>query len=327
MTGLIPSRGLCHAVFLLIRAAHLSARPLGFAEWVDRARRQSTFMATALDLDDVAQRLVDARLVDLTEPLTISQRLSGLWQTADSGTFLAIARALLEACPPHWLDMVVSPAGVHLEYVPSQDLAAMEWLGAELGDLLAIAGAERLKARENEFALRIGAAAELIVLDAKAREGGSVTHVSKIGDFFGYDIEHRIGGNICRLEVKGAVESSSKGFFITRNEVMKARRYGDEWVLVQVVFGSGVALKEKITASDVCRVRSISAEQLSSLIPDDTQHFSWVDSARVTPPGDYWSGYELAGVTSRSPVEADGPQLTAAEGLIGHSSRVDIRFP
>lgn len=255
-------------------------------------------MAEALNLDEVAQRLVDAHLVDLAEPLAISERLSGLWRTADNATFLAIARTLLETSPPHWLDMVVSPAGVHLEYVPSQDLAAMEWLGADLGELLAIAGASRLKDRESEFALRIGAAAELIVFEAKSRECGSVVHVSKIADFFGYDIEHRIGATICRLEVKGAVESSSKGFFVTRNEVTKARRYGDEWVLVQVVFGSSVALKEEIAASDVCLVRSISAGQLTSLVPSDTQHFAWVDSARVTPPSSYWSEYYLEGVTN-----------------------------
>jgi hypothetical protein len=192
-----------------------------------------------------------------------------------------------------WMDAVVSSRGVQLEYIPTDDMLAMQWLGDDLADLLIDAGRQRHATRESEFARRLGSAAEFVVLRAKEREGGHVIHVARIADSFGYDVEHRLGVRTARIEVKGAVESTSDGFFITRNEIAQARRHGAEWILVQVVFRSSIALKGEIAVEDISAVRILSSEQVCSLIPADTPHFSWIEAARVRPPVSLWSTYPL----------------------------------
>jgi hypothetical protein len=289
---LIPSRGLCHAVFLLNRAAHLRENH-SENEWVERARRQSTIMASALNLERVAQTLVKVGLVRTAQCISPVPELDELWIDANSATFLAIARVLLEKCPPPWLEAAVSAHGLLLEYIPTTDLNAMRWLGEHLEDLLIEAGRKLQATTEDEFARRLGNAAELVVLRAKEREGGQTIHVARISDSFGYDIEHRVSSDTTRIEVKGAVESSSYGFFITRNEVVQARRYATEWVLMQVIFRSAIALRDELKFDDIIGVRTLTSDQVCSLVPPDTPHFSWTASARVRPPVDFWSPHAL----------------------------------
>ncbi len=93
---------------------------------------------------------------------------------------------------------------------------------------------------------------------AKEREGGQTIHVARTSNSYGYDIENRRGGYTLRIEVKGAVESTSDGFYITRNEVAQARRHGSEWILVQIIFNSGLALRDELAIDDIRAVRSLS---------------------------------------------------------------------
>ncbi|HDR9808129.1 TPA: DUF3883 domain-containing protein [Burkholderia cenocepacia] len=289
---MLPSRGNCHAVFLLIRAAHLK-RPTSLDAWIAGARQLSTFMAAALDLESMANALIRAGLAKIEDRISIEKVLDRLWAEANRSTLLEIARILFQAHPPRWLESVVGEATAAIEYIPTDDFLALEWLGPDLEPLVTETGRRVTHAKDADLRKRLGDAGERVVLAAKALEGASVTHVASISDFYGYDIEAFFNGKTQRIEVKAAVPRTADNFIISRNEYNKSVAYGDEWCLIQIVFATTIFLKNEITCSDILAARTLSARSLQKLANLDTPSFMWLDAAKISPPTIAWTNYTL----------------------------------
>ena len=289
---MLPSRGNCHAVFLLTRAAHLK-RPTSFDSWVVCACGLSTIMATALDLKSAAGVLVGGGLFRIEETISVAKALDRLWAEANRPTMLGIARVLFQTYPPSWLANVVSETAVATEYIPADDLRALEWLGSDLELLLMEIGWKIIQETDADLRKRLGDAGERVVLAAKEAEGGSVIHVASISDFYGYDVESHIGGRTQRIEVKAAVPHTAESFVVSRNEYEKSVIYGDEWFLMQIVFDSSVLVKSVITSVDILSARILPAGSLRKLVNVDTQYFTWAEAAKISPPPLAWVDYAL----------------------------------
>ena len=125
---MLPTRGGCHAVFLLNRTSQLK-RCVSRASWVDSARQQTTILAGALDLNATAAFLIETRLVQINASVQFDHRFDNLWQQADERTLLTIAKIILETSPPAWLRLNSDDANEPFPYAPESDLRGLAWLG------------------------------------------------------------------------------------------------------------------------------------------------------------------------------------------------------
>lgn len=252
-------------------------------------------MAGALDLERVAATLVDGDLVSVDGSIAARKQMRGLAWRADRRTLLHIARVLLETFPPSWIGNVVSKDGIAWEYIPAVDSDALEWIGEDLLALLTDVATKKLFLRDDEFRQKLGRVGELILAESKRRQGEQVIHVAEISDSFGYDLEcYPSSANILeRIEVKTALTHTNETFHITRNEREKARVYGEEWKLVQIVLSAQVAWKETISRNDIVQIRSLTAAAVVELTARDTSNFRWEESATVSPPSPMWTHYPV----------------------------------
>lgn len=289
---MLPSRGCCHGVFLLCHAARLKKRS-SLADWTCAARDRATFMSRALDLEEIAIRLLDLKLVAVEGDVILADSLEGLSERADVSTLRAIAHILLKAAPPTWLWSAVHEGEIATEYVPASDLQNLAWLGTGLDELLLDVYASLVKPNNERFLKAMGDAAELVVMAALRKMGNHPLHVALLSDSYGYDIEC-LGSNTDRIEVKAASEKSMDRFHITRNEYEKSTRYGHEWRLVQVVFSRDAFLAARIDASHVKLVRELNHGALQELVPKDTTGFKWTSTAQIFPPESAWYPADLS---------------------------------
>lgn len=297
---MLPSRGCCHAVFLLVFSARLKQYS-GLEDWVEAAKGRATIMAATLNLSAVATSLVALNLASLN-PVLPAKSLQSAGEDASNQTFEKIARILLERSPPLWLKVAVSNTGVSREYIPAADLDALAWLGDALDSILL--DVFRSSILEEDFTSKaIGDAAELIVVAALKRMGGTVLHVAQISDAFGYDIEHRHSSGTSRIEVKACSAQTSNSFILSRNEFDKSQLLKSEWRLIQVIFKVGAVFGTTIGPEDIVAIREVTPDILLELTPPDSDSFRWRESAEYRPNTEHWTPCRLdLDLTFRAPM-------------------------
>lgn len=288
----LPTRGLCHSVFLLAYAVRSKERH-SVSEWIAAARRTPTYMANALAIDSAAEHLMCLGLAKTHDDrVSMDERLLRAGSEASTQTLAVIAQVLLQESPPGWIHTAVADGEVRSELIPTSDECSLSWLEGLRDPLLL-----ELKARDSagdRFRAWLGSIGECLVVESEISCGRRVTHVALLSDAFGYDIESRgPSGRVC-IEVKTTLESASNRFFITRNEVEKARRLNSEWQLVQVVLKSDVLAADFVSPQHVVAARCLKSYQVCSLAPQDTNTGTWVDSARINPPDDAWVSWSLS---------------------------------
>ena len=284
---MMPTRGLCHSVFLLAQAAMLAPR-LTIGSWVDAARRSPTYMASALDLESAAQVLIGLGLADVDcDVVRIDPRLSRAGRFATTETLARIAQTLLGQSPPQWLTVSVEDGAVLDEWMPTSDQRDLEWLG-DFRDPILI-DLHRVCGDVEEYREWLGEIGENLVVTIERHRHRRVRHVAQISDAFGFDVES-VGadGRKC-LEVKTALESNADRFFISKHEVRTAAANSEEWCLVQVVLRSTAATEGLIKLREVLCVRFLDASRVIALTPIDTSTGEWIESARISPTHDSWA--------------------------------------
>lgn len=248
-------------------------------------------MAATLNLVAVAKELVALNLVSV-DPVSPVGSLLEAGDQADQQTFEKIARVLLERSPPLWLKVAVSASGVSREYIPQADLDSLSWLGDVL-DIVLVDVWLSLQKEADQAAKALGDAAELLVFAALKRQGGTVIHVSRVSDVFGYDIERHHEGRIERIEVKAASAKTADSFIISRNEFNKSQIFQAEWRLIQVVFTAGAVFGHEVGADEVVDLREISPRTLREICPQDSSSFIWRESAQIRPDAMHWTPCEM----------------------------------
>lgn len=288
----IPSRGRCHAVFLLAYSARVR-RCDDVGSWLRAAGDKPTHMAASLDLLGTAHLLLDTGLVRVDESVVISQDLAKLDKIADVTTLKAIARLILVRRPPDWLRFAISDGFLIKEFIPAADLDALSWLGIDLEAILLTAYQILYGAADEALLKRLGDAGELAVMLALRAQGLSPRHVALVSDRFGYDIELEMHNRLNGFEVKTAVSATAARVLISRNEFDVAQRMGDRWKLVQIIFSSKVIARGKATATDVEYVREISSADIAGMAPIEKGEFRWVEGAEFRPESSLWSASDL----------------------------------
>jgi hypothetical protein len=173
------------------------------------------------------------------------------------------------------------------EYIPANDLENLNWIEPELDHILLDAFDAVVIREDHDFLKAMGDAAELMILAALELSGANPTHVSRLSDSYGYDIEcSRVKPD--RIEVKAASRASSARFHISRNEFDKSILYGNEWRLVQVVFSGLAFVSNQLDVSHVETVRELRHGALQKFVPHDTPNFKWTESAQISPTEDAW---------------------------------------
>lgn len=300
---MIPTHGTVNSVFLLANAVRHVRQP-DIPTWVSAARARSAFLAAAIDHEPVARFLVRVGLVSTGRRISPSSRLRAVSGTADRSTLVEIAALLLDIDPPAWLAVVVANGEVRHELIPSADADGLAWLQPELDKLLIDAAANYGESASG-IAVGIGRAGELAIFAALTEAGACPIHVSEVSDRFGYDIESTADG-VRRWEVKGCTQSTAGAFHLSRNEFDKSQTYGREWTLIQVEFASEALVAERVVAAHVLNIRQLSAGEILSLVPPDSQRFRWEDSAWLRPVAEAW---ELSNL--RVPDSFDIPSFVA----------------
>lgn len=294
---MLPSRGKAHAVLLLCHAVRIAPRR-DVGDWIYAARSYGGYVAAATDLTTPAEDLLATGLAERSDTIALAPSLAGIAGIANGATLRYIARVLLTADPPTWLRFAVSPRRVAREYIPTEDLRALEWLGPELDGILVDVCRVVSGPRETGIRKRIGDAAEAVVMASLRASGRHPTHVAAISDVFGYDIELS-GPPVRRIEVKGCSLNSRGTFHLSRNEYDKGRLYGNEWLLSQVVFANSAFVSSRLRPSDIVGIFEIRACDVVSIVPPDTPAFGWTESAVITPPPEAWrpAPYAIADVS------------------------------
>lgn len=290
---MLPRHGVTYSVFLLTYAATVAPRR-SLQEWTQAARLHGSFLSEATDLRTPAEQLLDCGLAKLGSWVEVAPQLSSMIDQDSSSALRDIAQLLLLASPPSWLTFAVSEAGVAREYIPASDLISLRWLEPHLDDMLMLAQAEQSSPNVSIIREQIGRVGELFVLAGLRHGGATATHVSLFSDSFGYDIEVSRPDRL-RLEVKSAGPQTVGQFHLTRNEFAASKRYGREWLLVQIVFSSAAFVTQELNAMHVESIKTIESYTLETFIPVDTPYFSWETSARLTVPAELWTpaGIEL----------------------------------
>jgi len=287
-----PTKGQCHAVYLLIHVAGLLGIP-GRDAWVAAARDRRTIAAHSFDLSRTADALVDWGFVRIESTVSVMPPLAHLGEVADYGTLKAIAVALLRRRPPAWLRAVVIDGAVRAELIPSDDLGALGWLGEDIEQVLAVVHAAVFGQEDGDFTSRLGLMGELAVLAALAHSGIRARHVSLISDAYGYDLECGGGDVVEGIEVKTAFPRTAERFHLSRNEFDISERMQRRWKIVQVVFSSRIVATGHATAADVESVKELSAFKVHEIAPRTEDNFRWTESAIFRPAKDMWTTSDL----------------------------------
>lgn len=316
---MLPKHGFAYGVFLLARAARIKRRR-SVAEWVDAARAPDSYLSTVTDLRSPAETLIQLGLAQSDAGgITLTSSLLELSDMADRATLRGVVRLLLATRPPQWLRFAVTSAGVAREYIPSLDLAALEWLEPDLDDVLLDVHADVGTVDRTPLRKAIGDAAELLVFAALDRAGAQPVHVARLSDSYGYDIETR--KPVSRIEVKAAGATTRGSFHISRNEFDKSQRYGVEWHLVQVVFSSAALVADTVDSSHVEGVFELSSDALAATVPADSPGFMWTESAYVTPPQTSWCTAKLTLDPDFTTPGFRPVSLPATGSVTGHADR------
>lgn len=288
---MVPTRGACHGVFLLVHSARSGARR-SVEEWVGFARTMPTVMAAALDLAGLSAALLESGLASFGEGrVALHPHLSALGDAATDEVLAQVAVILLRAAQPPWLHAAMSGGEFRPEFVPSVDLGALEWLGADLESL--IREARQVSSEDDQFLTWLGSVGESLVVALERQSGSAVRHVSLISDHFGYDVE--VTAPIRkRIEVKTTVLGRHHRFFLSRNEANKAAEYKDEWMVVRVVLKPEALVASVISASHVELVQQLNASSLVAALPKDSAQCQWIEAAEVLVDGFSWSPYPPA---------------------------------
>lgn len=286
----VPTRGLCHSVFLLTYSARVSQGSCR-DEWISVARSVPSYMAGALAIESAARLLLDLDLAILHEDgIKIDARLAAAGDQVNVETLSAIAAVLLRAMPPIWLRHAVKDERVIPQEIPPEDLANLEWLGACRDPiLLGIRGTA-----DGEFRAWLGNLGELVLVESERQLGSMVTHASKLSDSFGYDVKSQRSGRERCIEVKASLQASARSFYISKNEARVAERLGDSWVLVQVIFKRSVVHLPYICREQVCSTRYITSEKLLGAVPVDTETGTWQTKARISLRDEVWEDWETS---------------------------------
>ena len=288
----LPSRGRCHAAFLLAYSARLKS-VCTLEAWIAAARERATIMAAATDISGTAQILLAAKLARIEASVVLDERLHRVSAQADHCTFNAIARLLLSRFPPGWIVSAVVDGEFRPEYVPDVDLQQLAWLGSDLAPIVLSVHREITSASDTKLRKQIGNAGELAVISALERVGIVPNHVSLVSDAYGYDIEYQSGHALHRLEVKACFRKGMDRAVVTRNEYETAAAFCSSWRLIQVCFASGIVVRKRATCADVLFIRELAASSLVSLVPAPTDGFRWLESAEFRPPNDSWKQSDL----------------------------------
>lgn len=289
----LPSRGRCHAAFLLASVARLRKQG-DVEEWVAAALSGASYMAGALDLAGTVGVLVGGGLAGCGETVWIRKDLARLSHVADRSSFLGIASLLLRRFPPDWISLVVSEGEVMLDLIPPKDLSRLEWLGPDLVPLILNVHAQVTAQADKDIRKSLGTAGELAVIDALRRVGLHPVHVALVSDAYGYDIEVVEDGKTRRLEVKTCVPSTADRIIISRNEFAKAMSFKEGWELIQVTFSSAVVVAGMAEAKDVLGFRKLDSKSIVDVAPAKSETFDWLESAELRPSADRWKTNRLA---------------------------------
>ena len=295
MSTLLPSRGTCHAVFIMGRVLLLRAVE-SIDEWVETARRQTSFIATASDLGAIANLMIAGGLATCAQSLRPHAKLVPLLsRQADRDTLVLVARLLLHSFAPAWISSVAVGDALATEYIPHGDRDALEWLEPDLANILIDVAREKAAERSADFRQRLGNAGELTVVEAKQLQGARVTHVALISDSYGYDIEaaSATGKDRELIEVKATLGDRNHCVHITRNERDKAKLYGEQWKLVLVMFEPAAFFKGRAQRSDIIAVKTLPNRELLAMTDRDTDFFRWETSAELCAPDSAWSAYPM----------------------------------
>lgn len=284
---MLPNRGTCHGVFLLVHSAR-SAPRRSLDEWVDFARGMPTVMAAAVDLGAVASSMFDSGLAKFDGQVRLDPRLLRIGNVVTDDVLMQIAVILLESDLPPWLHGACSAEGFQTELVPSVALNALEWMSEDIHPILV--AAKRGVKEDDGFKVWLGGVGESLVVETEKHNGASVRHVSLISDFFGYDVETVRPGRF-RLEVKTSVLGSEGRVFLTRNEVTSARKHGAEWFLVQVVLKAESLTVAAVTQEHVVQVRKLSSAAVLNVLPQDSDHCRWVETVELSTSALPWESY------------------------------------
>lgn len=284
----LPSRGRCHAAFLLAHSIRL--KPAAALEgWIAAAMDRATIMAAATDIPGTARILLAAELARVGDSVVLDERLLRVSERADHRSFVVIARLLLSRFPPAWIVSAVVNGEFRREYVPDADLQRLAWLGSDLAPIVLSVHRAITSASDAKLRKQIGDAGELAVVSALERIGIAPSHVSLVSDAYGYDIEYQSGQDLHRLEVKACVRSTADRVIVSRNEYDKAVAFGSSWRLIQVCFASAIVVRKRATCADVLSIRELPGSSLIALTPPSTDGFRWVESAAFRPPDDAWN--------------------------------------
>ena len=288
----LPSRGRCHAAFLLAYSIRL--KPAATLEaWIAAALDRATIMAAATDIPGTAQILLAAELARVETSVVLDERLLRVSARADHRSLAVFARLLLSRFPPGWVVSAVVDGEFRPEYVPDADLQRLAWLGPDLAPIVLSVHRAITSASDAMVRKQIGDAGELAVVSALERIGIAPNHVSLVSDAYGYDIEYQSGQDLHQLEVKACVRSTAHRVIVTRNEYEKATALGSSWKLIQVCFASGIVVRKRATCADVLFIRELAACSLISLAPPSTDGFRWLQSAEFCPPHASWNESDL----------------------------------
>lgn len=289
----LPSRGRCHAAFLLAYSARVR-RCDDVGAWLKAAADKPTYMAASLDLAGTARLLLEIGLVRADETVVISGDLGRLDKIADATTLKAIASLILVRRPPNWLRFAVSEGCLLEEFIPEADLEALAWMGDDMATIIVTAHRRVYGTTEDAWLKRLGDAGELAIISALRNQGLQPRHVALISDRFGYDIELNLNGLRYGIEVKTVVPSTASRILISRNEFEVARRMGDRWKIVQVTFSSKVIARGVAVADDVEGVRELSGDSLVTMAPAEDGSFRWTDGAEFRPKASLWMASNLS---------------------------------
>jgi hypothetical protein len=256
-------------------------------DWIQAATMYGGHLAAATDLSTPARQLVDCGLAKDGVWIEVAPQLTALVEHERGLALREIAQLLLLASPPVWLLFAVSDAGVAREYIPESDLKALRWLEPDLDSMLTRAYEQLSSAESASHAKEIGDAGELFVLAALRYAGARATHVAQFSDAFGYDIDVNKPDRQ-RLEVKAAGPKTAGQFHLTRNEFMACERHGKEWRIVQVVFNSAAFIARELNVSHVTGIYALESATILSIVPPDTEHFIWQESAKIRPSEESW---------------------------------------
>ena len=288
----LPSRGRCHAAFLLAHSVRL--KPAATLDaWVATAANRSTIMATATDISGTAHILLAGKLARLEDSIVLDNRLLRVSERADRRSLIAIARLLLNRFPPGWVVSAVVDGEFLPEYVPDADLQRLDWLGSDLAPIVLAVHRAITSASNNELRKQIGDAGELAVVSALERIGIAPNHVALVSDAYGYDIEYQLDQHLHRLEVKACVPNTADKVIVSRNEYEAAAKYASSWRLIQVCFASGIVVNRRAIYSDVIFIRELHSSSLVSLSPRATNSFRWLEASEFRPPDDFWNASRL----------------------------------